>query len=49
MSVKIERYLIRISAASLTASLGDIEPSVVTSIRSLSKSVRWPTRAVSTS
>src|SRR4029079_5280567 len=49
MSVKIDRYLIRISAASFIASLGDIEPSVVTSIRSLSKSVRWPTRAVSTS
>src|SRR4249919_135144 len=44
MSVKIDRYLIRISAASFIASLGDMEPSVVTSIRSLSKSVRWPTR-----
>src|SRR6476646_5324894 len=39
----------RISAASLTASFGVMEPFVVTSSFSLSKSVRWPTRAASTS
>src|SRR5919202_3308088 len=48
-SVKIASCLIRISDAWAIASFGDSEPSVVTSRRSLSKSVRCPTRAASTS
>ena len=47
-SVKIERLEIRISAASRSAACGSIDPSVSMSSVSLSKSVRWPTRACST-
>ena len=47
-SVKIDRLEIRISAASRSAACGSIEPSVSMSSVSLSKSVRWPTRACST-
>ena len=47
-SVKIDSEEIRISAASRSAAWGSIEPSVSMSSVSLSKSVRWPTRARST-
>ena len=47
-SVKIDSEEIRISAASRSAAWGSIEPSVSMSSVSLSKSVRWPTRACST-
>ena len=47
-SVKIDRLWIRTSAASRSAAWGSTEPSVSMSSVSLSKSVRWPTRAAST-
>ena len=46
--VKIASWRIRSSAACVTASRGLTAPFVLTSSVSLSKSVRWPTRAVST-
>ena len=46
--MKIERLWISTSAASRRAACGSTEPSVSMSSVSLSKSVRWPTRAAST-
>ena len=48
MSVKIASWRISTSDASASESFGSTDPSVVMSSVSLSKSVRWPTRADST-